>query len=44
MSGRSGFLIHCGGCSRNPSEGCIVIKSDTIGYLIKNGDTLKVVA
>jgi hypothetical protein len=44
MCGRSGFLIHCGGCSGNPSEGCIVIESDSIRYLIKSGATLKVVA
>ena len=26
MCGRSGFLIHGGGCSADPSEGCIVIE------------------
>jgi hypothetical protein len=44
MCGRSGFLIHCGGCSGNPSEGCIVIESDQTRYLIKSGATLKVIA
>ena len=44
MCGRSGFLIHCGGCSGNPSEGCIVIESDATRYKIKSGATLKVVA
>lgn len=44
MCGRSGFLIHCGGCSGNPSEGCIVIESDATRYLIKSGSTLKVIA
>ena len=43
MCGRSGFLIHCGGCSGNPSEGCIVIESDATRYMIKSGATLKVV-
>lgn len=44
MCGRSGFLIHCGGCSGNPSEGCIVIESDATRYMIKSGATLKVIA
>ena len=44
MCGRSGFLIHCGGCSGNPSEGCIVIESDSIRYMIKSGATLKVIS
>ena len=44
MCGRSGFLIHCGGCAGNPSEGCIVIESDSTRYLIKSGATLKVVS
>lgn len=44
MCGRSGFLIHCGACSGNPSEGCIVIESDQTRYLIKSGATLKVIA
>jgi len=44
MCGRSGFLIHCGGCSGNPSEGCIVIESDATRYKIKSGATLKVIA
>ena len=44
MCGRSGFLIHCGGCSGNPSEGCFVIESDSTRYLIKSGATLKVIA
>jgi hypothetical protein len=44
MCGRSGFLIHGGGCSGNPSEGCIVIESESTRYLIKSGATLKVVA
>ena len=44
MCGRSGFLIHCGGCSGNPSEGGIVIESDSTRYLIKSGATLKVIA
>jgi len=44
MCGRSGFLIHGGSCSANPSEGCIVIESESTRYLIKSGATLKVVA
>ena len=44
LCGRSGFLIHCGGCSGNPSEGCIVIESDATRYKIKSGATLKVVS
>eukprot|EP01036_Dinobryon_divergens_P022246 gene22246-30488_t len=44
MCGRSGFLIHGGGCSGNPSEGCIVIESESTRYMIKSGATLKVVA
>jgi hypothetical protein len=43
MCGRSGFLIHGGGCSGNPSEGCIVIEDQNIRYKIKSGATLKVV-
>lgn len=43
MCGRSGFLIHGGGCSGNPSEGCIVIESESTRYKIKSGATLKVV-
>jgi len=43
MCGRSGFLIHGGGCSSNPSEGCIVIESESTRYMIKSGATLKVV-
>ncbi|RYH15768.1 DUF2778 domain-containing protein [archaeon] len=43
MCGRSGFLIHGGGCSGNPSEGCIVIESESTRYMIKSGATLKVV-
>jgi hypothetical protein len=34
--GKSGFLIYCGGCLENPSEGCIVIESDSTRYLIKS--------
>ena len=37
MCGRSGFLIHGGGCSDNPSEGCIVIESESTRYMIKVG-------
>ena len=37
MCGRSGFLIHGGGCSGNPSEGCIVIESESTRYMIKVG-------
>ena len=44
MCGRSGFLIHGGGCSGNPSEGCIVIESETTRYKIKSGATLKVIS
>ena len=44
MCGRSGFLIHGGGCSGNPSEGCIVIESESTRYLIKSGATLKVIS
>mmetsp|Transcript_35085 Transcript_35085/g.26199 ORF Transcript_35085/g.26199 Transcript_35085/m.26199 type:complete len:168 (+) Transcript_35085:37-540(+) len=43
MCGRSGFLIHGGGCSSNPSEGCIVIEDQNTRYMIKSGATLKVV-
>lgn len=43
MCGRSGFLIHGGSCSGNPSEGCIVIESESTRYKIKSGATLKVV-
>ncbi len=43
MCGRSGFLIHGGSCSGNPSEGCIVIESESTRYKIKSGSTLKVV-
>ena len=38
------FLIHGGNCGGNPSEGCIVIESESIRYKIKSGATLKVVA
>lgn len=44
MCGRSGFLIHGGGCSGNPSEGCIVIENQDTRYKIKSGATLKVVS
>jgi len=44
MCGRSGFLIHGGGCSANPSEGCIVIEDEHTRYMIKSGATLNVVA
>lgn len=44
MCGRSGFLIHGGGCSGNPSEGCIVIEDQNIRYKIKSGSSLKVVS
>jgi len=44
MCGRSGFLIHGGGCSGNPSEGCIVIENESTRYKIKSGATLKVVS
>jgi hypothetical protein len=43
MCGRSGFLIHGGGCSGNPSEGCIVIENESTRYKIKSGATLKVI-
>jgi len=43
MCGRSGFLIHGGGCSANPSEGCIVIEDQNIRYKIKSGATLRVI-
>ena len=42
MCGRSGFLIHGGGCSANPSEGCIVIEDPDTRYLIKSGSRLTV--
>jgi hypothetical protein len=42
VCGRSGFLIHGGGCSGNPSEGCIVIESESTRYLIRSGATLHV--
>lgn len=44
MCGRSGFLIHGGACSGNPSEGCIVIENESTRYKIKSGATLKVVS
>jgi hypothetical protein len=44
MCGRSGFLIHGGGCSGNPSEGCIVIEDQNTRYRIKSGATLKVIS
>jgi len=44
MCGRSGFLIHGGACSGNPSEGCIVIEDQNIRYKIKSGASLKVVS
>jgi hypothetical protein len=44
MCGRSGFLIHGGSCSGNPSEGCIVIEDQNIRYKIKSGSSLKVVS
>jgi len=44
MCGRSGFLIHGGDCSGNPSEGCIVIQDTGTRYKIKSGASLKVVA
>jgi hypothetical protein len=43
MCGRSGFLIHGGGCSSNPSEGCIVIEDQNVRYMIKSGATLTVI-
>jgi len=43
MCGRSGFLIHGGSCSGDPSEGCIVIESESTRYMIKSGATLHVV-
>jgi hypothetical protein len=42
MCGRSGFLIHGGGCSADPSEGCIVIEDENIRYKIKSGGSLTV--
>ena len=36
ICGRSGFLIHGGSCSGNPSEGCIVIEDQNIRYKIKS--------
>ena len=44
MCGRAGFLIHGGGCSGNPSEGCIVVEDENIRYKIKSGATLKVIS
>ena len=44
MCGRSGFLIHGGACSGNPSEGCIVIESEATRYKIKSGASLKVIS
>lgn len=43
MCGRSGFLIHGGSCSGNPSEGCVVIENESTRYKIKSGATLNVV-
>jgi hypothetical protein len=43
---RNGFLIHGGDgttcASGNPSDGCIVIESDSVRYKIKGGGTLNV--
>ena len=44
MCGRSGFLIHGGACSGNPSEGCIVIENESTRYKIKSGANLKVIS
>lgn len=44
MCGRSGFLIHGGSCSGNPSEGCIVIENEATRYKIKSGASLKVIS
>ena len=44
MCGRSGFLIHGGGCSGNPSEGCIVIEDQNTRYRIKSEARLTVTA
>ena len=44
MCGRSGFLIHGGSCSGNPSEGCIVIENESTRYKIKSGSSLKVIS
>jgi len=44
MCGRSGFLIHGGEFSGNPSEGCIVIQDQNIRYKIKSGSLLKVIS
>jgi len=43
MCGRSGFFIHGGDCSGDPSEGCIVISDESTRYLIKSGAHLTVV-
>jgi len=43
MCGRSGFLIHGGGCQADPSEGCIVISDVGVRHKIKSGGTLNVV-
>jgi hypothetical protein len=38
MCGRSGFLIHGGGCQADPSEGCIVISdAGTRGRIVPGG-------
>ena len=43
---RNGFLIHGGDGTTckigNPSDGCIVIESDSIRYKIKGGGTVSV--
>jgi len=40
--GRSGFLIHGGSCSADPSEGCIVISDANVREKIKGGGSMVV--
>jgi hypothetical protein len=42
MCGRSGFLIHGGDCTYNPSEGCIVISDPATRHRIQHGTILQV--
>ena len=42
--GRSGFLIHGGSCSANPSTGCVIIEDPNVRYKIQGGGLLNVVA
>jgi hypothetical protein len=42
MCGRSGFFIHGGDCSGDPSQGCIVIADNATRHRIQHGTILEV--